>query len=99
MTQHRDIDTNSLERGSNPGGLSASFVDLMKSGEGMKGGADRIAQAGDYLTFNGDQAFSPRYGGTAFLSHPPETGINQTAFLTPKIQVNTSSRLDGKPLV
>jgi hypothetical protein len=99
MTQHRDIDSHPPERGSTPGGLSASFVDLMKSGDGTKGGDRMIAQAGDYLTFNGDQACSPKYGGTAFLSSPPETRVNQTAFLTPKIQINTSSRLDGKALV
>jgi hypothetical protein len=98
MTQHRDVDSNPPEHRTTPTALSANYVDIMRSREGTKGGDRLVAQAGDYITFNEGLAVSSKYGGTDFLTSAPKTGIDQVAFLTPKIQVNTSCRLDGKAL-
>jgi hypothetical protein len=100
MTQHREIENkSSYESGGTPGGLSASYVDLLKTQEGTKAGDRAIAQNGDFLSFNGDQVVSQNYGRTDFLSSPVRTAVDQTAFLTPQIKIGTAYRLDGKSLI
>ncbi len=101
MTQHRDIDINSPERGVAPASLSASFVDLLRSREGTKGGDRLMTQAGDYISFNENQAVSAKHGGTAFLTHPLQTAIDKVAFLTnpPQTGIDKTAFLTRKTFV